>query len=353
MKAMALRLAQNPVMRRELLERWRGKRAFTVITIHVGVLAAFTLLLAWIGVRAMEFESQFGGGGGGVVAGSGPLLGRFLLENLLAVTMGLAMLLAPAYAATQISGERERQTLSLLRITLVTPGQIVLGKLVASVAWLLLLVMAAIPLTAIGFFLGGVELGQMARGLFTLLAMTIAVSAMGIGVSSLMKRSTPALVVTILVVGAISVGTLFAGLVEGAVRRFDFGPNGRPLTTLVNPFVGLADAVDAQTDFGFGGIQLPSVLSAFATLLPREDEFNNDFRNEVMMEDFAVAEPGFPGAFPAPGFDEVQLLRPDVVEVDNRDTNPPYWLLSSLLYLAIGAGALVVAARRVAKEGDA
>ncbi len=346
MRALALRITSNPVMRRELLERWRGKRAFTVVTIHVAVLAAFTLLMAWIGIRSIEFESRFGGG----LAGSGPLLGRFLLENLLAVTMALAMLLAPAYAATQISGERERQTLALLRITLVSPTQIVLGKLVASVAWLLVLVLAAIPLTALGFFLGGVELGQLVRGVVTLLAMTIAVSAIGIGVSSMMKRSTPALVVTILVVGVITVGTLFAGLVEGAVRRFDFGPNGRPVSTLVNPFVGLADAVDAQTDFGFSGLQLPSVLSAFATLLPPEEDrfFQDGFRGGIGFEE------EFPMAFDGPVPPDVQVLpAPGVVQVEGRPSNPPYWLLSSLLYLAIGAGALAVAARKVGQEGDA
>ncbi len=344
----AVALGRNPVLRRELLERWRGRRALTVVFVYTAVLAAFTLLLAWIGVRQIEFEAQWNGG----FTGGGPMLGRFLMDNLLAVTMGLAMLLAPAYAASQISGERERQTLSLLRITLVSPGQIVLGKLLASVAWLLLLVMAAIPLTTLGFFLGGIELGQLVRGVVTLLAMTVSVSAIGIGVSSLMKRSTPSLVVTILVVGAIAVGTLFAGLVEGAVRRFDFGPNGRPVSTLVNPFVGLADAVDARQSH-FSPISLPTVLTAFAELLPPEGD-DRVFIDRPMME------PGFAGeiafAEDAIAVEQGMIVDgarlPGIVEVTEPKGNPPYWALSSGLYLGIGALALFVAARRVAKEGD-
>ncbi len=350
MKAMAVRFTTNPVLRRELLERWRGRRASGVITAYVGLLAVFTLLLAWIGVRTIE-SNAFDGTG---FTGSGPMLGRFLLENLLAVTMGLAMLLAPAYAATQISGERERQTLSLLRITLVKPGQIVIGKLGASVAWLLLLVLAAIPLTAIGFFLGGVTLGQLGRGVFTLLAMTVSVAAMGIGISSVTKRSTPALVVTILLVGVITIGTLFAGLVEGAVRRFDFGPDGRPVTTLVNPFVGLADAVGAQQDYRFGNVNLPSVLSAFGELLPRDQQ--NIFGEDMIMMERGFAAGGFDGdiafAEPVPGGLIVPDFAPDVVEIDDGDhSRTPYWLYTSLLYLALGGLFLALAARRVAREG--
>lgn len=342
MRALAAGLVRNPVMRRELLERWRGRRAVLVVSVHVALLAAFTLLLAWIGVRSIEYNAQFGGGG---FTGAGPSLGRFLLDNVLAATLGLAMLLAPAYAASQISGERERQTLSLLRITLVSPWQIVLGKLIASTAWLLVLVLVAIPLTTLGFFLGGVELGDLVRGVLTVLAMTISVSAIGIGVSSIMKRSTPALVVTILIVGAITVGTLFAGLVEGAVRRFDFGPEGRPIAPLVNPFVGLADAVDARRSSFFGGEQLPSVLAAFGELLPPEGR-NGDFVGRPM----PMIEPGF-GGFAPGGLPIEGDVAPNVVRVDERPSDTPYWALSSGLYLAIGAGALVLASRRLAKEG--
>lgn len=340
----ALHVRRNPVLRRELLERWRGNRAMIVVTGYIALLALFTILLAWIGLSLIDQQFRFEGG----TTGSGPLLGRFLVENLLAVTLGLALLLAPAYAATQISGERERKTLALLRITLVRPGQIVVGKLGASVAWLLLLVLAAVPLMAIGFFLGGITLPQLLRGLFTLVALTIAIASIGIGISSMTKRSTPALIITILTVGALTVGSLFLGLVESVARDFQFS-GGRPLSTLVNPYVALADAVDADRGAFFFGSRLDSVLTGFASLLPDEEQQNfgfdrgvpMPFPGEAMMEE-AFVDNGFGGG--------VFIDGPQIIDMQGSgSTGRPYWLLISGFYLAIGALFLAIAARRVAK----
>lgn len=338
-----LAIGQNPVLRRELLERWRGRRAVLVVTAYVAVLSAFTMLLAWIGTETLSTNFGFDGG----IAGAGPLLGRFLVHNLLAVTLGLALLLAPAYAAGQIAGERERKTLSLLRITLVRPRAIVTGKLGAALAWLVLLIVAAVPLMALGFFLGGVTMPELGKGLFTLLAITISVAAIGIGISSMTKRSTPALIVTILTVGVLVIGTLFAALVESIARDLDDGGfNQTPVTILANPFVAMADAVGADESDLFGGNRLPSILTPFGSALPRDDVF---FGGGVMMEDFAMAEE----AFIDNGFGGQPAIfdGPRVIDVEERAAGgTPYWFLASLFYLAMGALALLVASRRVARK---
>lgn len=339
------RLGHNPVLRRELLERWRGKRALIVITGYLALLGIFTILLAWIGLNLLNQQFRFEGGG---ATGSGPMLGRFLVENLLAVTLGLALLLAPAYASTQISGERERKTLALLRITLIRPGQIVLGKLGASVAWLLLLILAAVPLMAIGFFLGGITLPQVLRGMFTLICMTVAIASIGIGISSMTKRSTPALIITLMTVGAITIGTLFAGLVEGVSRDFSFN-GGRPVSTLVNPFVALADAVDANRGASFFGSRLDSVLTGFGALLPNEEQDQNfagggvmmDFAGPGQVEEMMVTSVPPPGMFPG---------KPGVIDVGGEaSASRPYWLWSSAFYLVLGLLFLRIAAIKVAK----
>jgi ABC-2 type transport system permease protein len=314
------RLTWNPVLRRELVERWRGRRAFAVLTAYLVVLTLLLLLLLWAGTTVIS--QQFGPGG----ADAGPLLGRFLLENLYALVLLLVLFIGPGYAAAQISGERERRTLGLLQITLVSPWRIVIGKLGAAVAWLLLLVLAAAPMGALAFFLGGVTFGQLVRGVLYLVLVAVAVAAMGIGISAIVRKTTAAVVLTYALVLVLVVGTLFAALVEVSIRRFDL--DGPPVVLMANPFVGLADAAQAGPSF-----ELPSILTPFAAALPEADQFGR-------------------GGFDGPtGWDLDQPA--DVVFdaplpiFDRTVDRTPVWLIDAALYLLLGALGLVVATRRV------
>ncbi|WP_052664718.1 ABC transporter permease [Nitriliruptor alkaliphilus] len=275
----------NPVLRRELLERWRGRRAVLVMTLYLGVLGGLLLLLRWIGGRVLAEQMQFGFGG--PVLSPGPMLGRFLLENLLALVLGLVLLVAPGYAAAQLSGERERRTLGLLRITLVRPRSIVLGKLGASSAWIVLLVVVSAPLAATAFALGGATPGDLVRGLLVVLVTAVSVAAVALGVSSRARRTTGAVVTTYAFVLLLVVGTLIGAFAQFAASGFSMGSD-RPAALYLNPFYALADATNATT--GFGG-QLPSVLTPFAAALPGDrfgDPFGEPVDRPMMVEEAGV-----------------------------------------------------------------
>lgn len=324
----ARRRALNPVLRRELIERWRGRRAFAVMTIYLAILTGLLLVLAWAGHNWLEDQRNFGGMVGGA---AGPVLGRFLFENLFALVLLLVLFIGPAYAAAQIAGERERRTLGLLQITLVTPRGIVLGKLGAAVAWLLLLVLVAAPMGAIAFFLGGVTVGDLVRGIAYLVIVAVAVAAMGVGLSSLTRRTVAAVIMTYSLVLVLVLGTLFGAVVEYAIGRFDRPEAGqRPVSLMFNPFVGLADASRAST-YGFFGSGLPSILTPFAAALPNSED-------------------GFgPQPMPAPMFDDMGMaVEPLGAPVfDGAQERDPVWLYSSSLYTGLGLLGLFVAARRV------
>lgn len=321
----------NPVLRRELVERWRGRRAFLVITAYVGLLALVTMLLYWIGQQFLEDQMRWGGFS---AMAAGPTIGRFLFENLLAFVLLLVLFIAPGYAAAQISGERERRTLALLQITLVRPAQIVAGKLGASLAWLLLLVVAALPVGAIAFFLGGVSLGDLLRGVTTLIIVAVSVAAVSLGISSLTRKTTASVVLTYGVVLTLILGTLFAALVESAVREFQFDERTRPVALYANPFYGLADAVRANATMG---VDLPSVLTAFGFALP-QPRFGG-FAEPAIAEDVAVLRAD--GPITSSG--DVVNLAADAA----APARTPVWLITMGIHLVLGAIGFTVATRRV------
>lgn len=311
----------NPVLRRELVERWRGRRAFVVATVYLGVLTAMMVLLLWAASTWLD-------DGFGPTVDPGPTLGRFLLENVMGLVLLLVLFVGPGYAAAQISQERERRTLGLLQITLVSPWRIVTGKLGAASAWLLLLVLLAAPMAAAAFFLGGVTVGDLLRGVTYLAVITVAVAALGIGISSLVRRTVAAVVLTYALVLLLVGGTVFGAIVEVAFQR----GQERPVTILANPFVGLADAVRSSEN-----VELPSILTPFTFALPEANRgggigFGGGGFDEPAVRGGFVDDPG------------IVVDRPLLDEGPDRH---PVWLALMALYTAAGLVALTVAARRV------
>lgn len=328
------RIVLNPVLRRELIERWRGRRAFVVVTIYLAVLMGIMLLLLWAGRTILQNDFGFGD----QFTDPGPLLGRFLMENLVAFVLLLVLFIGPGYAAAQVSGERERKTLGLLQVTLVKPWSIVAGKLGAAVAWLVLLILASLPLGAVAFFLGGVTLADLTRALVYVVGIALSVAAIGIGVSSMTRKTTASIVVTYGLVLMLVVGSLFATAIEAVVRRdqFRFGEQVQLVSLMFNPFYGLADAVRSQESF-----MLPSVLQPFSLGLPEENRGNQVFPEPVGggfiergPDGVVVEERVFDG-----------LAAEDVL--DEQQSREPVWWYVLGIHLIMGAGAMVLASRRV------
>jgi ABC-2 type transport system permease protein len=342
-------LRVNPVLRRELLERWRSRRAPITLTVYLAILGAILYGLYRIGIGVLSSQMGFGGVAGGPDASlMGPALGRFLLEGLLFFVLLLVLFVAPGYAAAQLSGERERRTLSLLQVTLLSPTQIVLGKLGASVAWLTLLVVATLPLGAAGFFLGGVALGDLLRGIAFILVIALSVAAVAIGASSVARKTTGAIVLTYGLVLGLVVGSLFVAGADYIVRQNE-GARMRgytPVALYANPVFGLADAVRAvpisdRFMLGFDALDLPSPLSLMAETLPGQG-IRNELDRFEGFEEPAEEVVGEEELFP---FEDDDLLFADPRDAGDRE---PVWLQVMALYLAAAVLALLLARHRVA-----
>src|SRR5512145_2826562 len=130
-------LSDNPVALKELRGRMRGARAFIVLTIYLLMLSTFASLM-YVAVAESSVSVS-----GQVNIGE---IGRTLSGGIVAIEMVLVAFIAPAFTAGAISGEREHQTLDLLRTTLLSPYLLVLGKLLSSMLYVVLLLLAVIPL---------------------------------------------------------------------------------------------------------------------------------------------------------------------------------------------------------------
>jgi ABC-type Na+ efflux pump permease subunit len=173
------RLLVNPLIVKDGLARVRSWRAPAMIALYLGLLG----VAAWL-----AFAAQ--------LVGPRPPVGyaqvaRNVFGALALVQLALVCLIAPSLAAGAISGERERQTLDVLLVTCVPSLSIVWGKLIASVAFVLLLVVAALPLFATVFLFGGVDGLQFLAVQVLTVTTALAVAAVSLFLSALFRR-TPA-----------------------------------------------------------------------------------------------------------------------------------------------------------------
>jgi ABC-2 type transport system permease protein len=241
------------IMVKELRSRFRGRRAFVVLTIYLAVLA----LIAYGGYAVVapsaREQAQFGGS-----ANASATVGYAIFILLSLFQLLLVCFIAPAFTAGAISLEREKQTLDLLVTTPVRPGAIVVGKLLSALAFVGLMILAAIPLSALVLMYGGASVDDIVRQQVVLLVSAIGFGSIGLFFSALVKRTQAATVLTYCAMLALTIGTVLVFIFWSVLSTRDsdnvFGATRRAPEQLmwVNPAVAMIDVI-ANTEVGFSG----------------------------------------------------------------------------------------------------
>lgn len=195
-------LRVNPVLEREMRERMRGIRSVVVLTLYLAALVGVFFLV----YQASVFSRGFGAGA--VNPTDVARIGRSIFEWVLFIMLLLVLFLVPGMTSAAISGERERQTLIPMQITLLRPRSIVIGKISASLSFLALLIVATMPLLALSYLVGGVSLPQALRGLAAVLFCGLVLAALTVACSAYSRRTQTATVLAYGFVLLLSLGTL-------------------------------------------------------------------------------------------------------------------------------------------------
>jgi ABC-2 type transport system permease protein len=216
------------VVELEIKQRIRSKRWIWALVGWFVLIGGLTSLV--IGSATELVRSRTGSDVVGAQAGP-------LAFGLIAyLVLGLGLMIAPAFTATTINGDRAAGTLATLQATRLSALEIVLGKLIA--AWLAAAVflVVSLPFVAWAMVLGNISLWQVAVT-FTVMYVEIAVvCAIGLGFSAMFSRAAGAAMLTYLTVVILSVITVvIVGLSSVSVVQ--------PVTMRV---WGLPPAVEAE-----------------------------------------------------------------------------------------------------------
>lgn len=330
----------NPVLAKELRTRLQSPRAWILLTVYLILLG---------GILYIAYTAESATNGDPFLADSPTRFasaGRTMFELVILFMLLLVLFLVPGFTSGAIAGERERQTLVPLQVTLLRPWQIVVGKVGSSFAMLALLVVAAAPFLGVAYLVGGVTMPTVVKGVGVVLFTGLVLSVVTVGCSTVFRRVQVATVISYAVVVFLLIGTTVAWKVVEQIdgsRGTDPAAAPKELVAL-NPLFLAADVL-VDTDTLLSDTDGP--FRWLAQELHREDfaQFEQ-FPFPQEFEEFGVAE------LDARGF-AVQGDFGQVVDFDEfgnpvfagaGDDEFPFWALSLIgLYLAaVVAGAVAI-----------
>ncbi len=180
----------GPVFTREIVTIPRGwqfffSRALYVAALFGLVLTAWLILIGSQEVRSLGDLSRFGAAVFAVIA---PL------------QLAMAIAFSALLTAAAVAQEKDRRTLDLLLLTNLTNSELVLGKLLASMLGVLVLIVAAIPLLMLISLLGGVSYMQIARVVGVTLTAALLAGSLGSTLALWREKSFQTLAMTALMI---------------------------------------------------------------------------------------------------------------------------------------------------------
>ncbi|MCL6512357.1 MAG: hypothetical protein K6U78_16920 [Anaerolineae bacterium] len=217
----------SPITSKELAGHMRSARAYTVLTVYLAIVSGLAVSLYMVSSL-----------GSPRAVGGSSAVGTVVFYFLVGMQVLLVSFVTPAFTVGAISSERENKTLDVLRMTLLTPAQIVWAKLISALGFTLLLLFATLPLFSLAFLLGGVEPFELIIALCVVFASALMYTLLGLYVSSRSRTTAGATTATYAIVLGIVLGIPLAALIGSSTVSIALSSTGG------GPWPLLADLFD-------------------------------------------------------------------------------------------------------------
>ena len=225
---MPIAFPSTALIRRELLGNFRRTRSFVCLGIFVG--AAISVAVGYYpeDIRNLTAAGQ---------------AATDLVEIYAIVMFVGAVLFVPALAGGAIATEKEQRTFDALTLTPIPPSGIILAKLLNTVGFYLLLVIATMPVLGVAFFLVRVGWADVLKASAVILATAFSCAMVGILSSALFRKPLEAIAFAYLGMLMLVGGTAFLGwllvMLFGPVPM----PNVQACIRILCPIVTLEQTV--------------------------------------------------------------------------------------------------------------
>ena len=174
-----------PLLTKELIEQANNKRTYILRVVYAVFL---------YGAALWHYSDMNNGGASAGLMNLGK--GQEFFQLLVTVQAFAIVILLPAITCGALTVEKEKDTLALLLLTKLSPWTIVFEKLVSRVLAMGTYQLLSLPLFAIVYGMGGVELSGIIHAVVSLLALTIVVASVSILCSTWFRTTAEAFIVS-------------------------------------------------------------------------------------------------------------------------------------------------------------
>ena len=182
----------SPVFVRELVTAPRRVKHYVARGVYV---AALLMLMgtAWLVLAGTQTISSLG---------DLARFGAMLFQILAPLQLAIAVFFAALFTASSVSQEKDRRTLILLLMTDLSNFELVVGKLLASMLTVFVLILAALPVFMGIMLVGGVDALQVMNAFAVTMASALAAGSLGSTVALWREKTFQALAMTVLILVA-------------------------------------------------------------------------------------------------------------------------------------------------------
>lgn len=236
----------NAASVRDFRVQMRGSKTILAWTLYLGILLTVGYF-TYASVSALGF-------------GSSPAeiqyrLGTFF-STMFRVIAGAVVVIAPGLTAASIVGERQRKSFDLVFSAPVTPKYYLVGKMIASFRYTLILLVLSIPVLAVSALLGGATWADIAICYLLLSLSGLIITSIALLVSALVEKVQAAVALSYFLTGVFLFGTFLIS----AYSMFATGRSGGPISEA--PFLATLNPFMIPETYGtysvFRGMQIPN-----------------------------------------------------------------------------------------------
>ena len=232
----------NPVLSKEVKLRFRSPKSFNGILFYLIIMCIFVFGFIFV-TMSVNQTSYFT-----------PDESYFLFSLLSFIQLGLVLFISPGLTAGVISSEREKQTLPILLTTSQSSFQIISGKLLSSIAFLLLIIFAGMPIYSLVFLFGGISPVDFGLVFLFLFVTLVAIGSLGVMFSTILRRTIVSMIATYGTMLFLTTVTGFLALMF--VQLMSLSTNAVPtsfpayFTASINPGVLMASLLSPEVGEG-------------------------------------------------------------------------------------------------------
>ena len=243
----------NPIIIKELRSRMRGPRPFITLTGMLILLSGITYIAYRISMSYYDYYT-------GIALSA--QIGQTLFTMLIFLLLLFILIITPAVTTNAISSEKENLTYEMLMTTPLHPAKILWGKLFSALSYVFLLIFAAIPIASLIFVFGGVTIRVMVKSIIILITIAITTGIFGLLMSTLLKRSSRATVVSYVVIAILIIGSI---LIFGAIGVLINDEPPRWILVL-NPVSIMASGISGTTYNSYSLGLMPVLAADFSAI---------------------------------------------------------------------------------------